>query len=206
MPSIYRFFSGTGSSEAARLRPTSRRSASSAPTAEEAPDYALTRDSSQLRLDVTVNEMRRAKLMPINLLRELLHDVHRHADRSFSGIGILVSGNLGGLPIVPLRPLAAIPPLQSTRETLVAVSDLAHELHDGFHILSPDFRLIRLSQYFSPPIVFGLRTDPKRRLGGRYMAGLFGSALPDVLVSGIVSATYGVAVFEDGREVPAGHD
>jgi hypothetical protein len=141
--------------------------------------------------------------MNIELLRKLLDDVRRRAGQSFSGIGVLVCGDIIGLPIVPLRPLTPAPHSYSTRETLVTISDEAHDQHDGFHILTPDFELVKLSQYFSPPIVPRVDTYPQRHFGGRYMAALFGSALPQVLASGIASANYGVAVFEHGREVPA---
>lgn len=94
-----------------------------------------------------------------------------------------------------------MPSLNSTREILMAISEPTHELHDGFHILSPDLRVVRLSQYFSPSIVPGLHVDSQRRVGGRYMAALFGSTLHDVLATGVASADYGVAVFENGVEV-----
>jgi DNA integrity scanning protein DisA with diadenylate cyclase activity len=139
--------------------------------------------------------------MKAELLYQLLDEVRHSAGPSFSGVGILVSDNLNALPIVPLRPLASVPTLDSTREILIAISDQTHELHDGFHILAPDLRVVRLSQYFSPSIVPGLHMDSQRRVGGRYMAALFGSTLQDVLVSGVASADYGVAVFEDGIEV-----
>ncbi|MFJ6328257.1 MULTISPECIES: hypothetical protein [unclassified Rhizobium] len=139
--------------------------------------------------------------MNIELLCQLLDDVRYSAGRSFSGLGVLVSANLSELPIVPLRPLAPISSLQTTREILIAISDQTHELHDGFHILAPDLQLVRLSQYFSPPVVPQLSADPQRRVGGRYMAALFGSTLEGILASGVASANYGVAVFENGREV-----
>jgi len=141
--------------------------------------------------------------MQIEILRELLEDVRRSAGRSFSGIGVLVSNDPSGLPIVPLRPLASMPTFGSTREMLIAISDKGHEMHDGFHIVTPDFRIIRFSQYFSPSIVPGLTADPARRGGGRYMAAMFGSILQDVMASGVASVDYGVAVFEGGREVAA---
>lgn len=141
--------------------------------------------------------------MQIESLRELLEDVRYGAGRSFAGIGVLVSNNPSGLPIVPLRPLAATPAFGSTHEMLIAVSAEAHELHDGFHIVTSDFRIVRFSQYFSPAIVPGLRADPERRGGGRYMAAMFGSTLHDVVACGVASVDYGVAVFEDGLEVAA---
>jgi hypothetical protein len=139
--------------------------------------------------------------MKTELLFDLLDDVRRSAGRSFSGVGVLISSSPRALPIVPLRPFAVMPPFQSTREVLAAISDYNHELHDGFHVILPDFRILLLSQYFSPPIIAEICHDPRRQLGGRYMAALFGSALPSVLATGIASAEYGVAVFEGGREV-----
>ena len=142
-----------------------------------------------------------ASPMQIETLRELLKDVWRGAGPSFSGIGILVSNNPSRLPIVPLRPLAATPTFGSTQEILITISDGAHELHDGFHIVTSDLRIVRFSQYFSPAIVPGLRANPARRVGGRYMAAMFGSTLHDVVACGVASVDYGVAVFEAGREV-----
>lgn len=141
--------------------------------------------------------------MQIELLRELLEDVRRGAGHSFSGIGVVVSNDPDGLPIVPLRPLATTPNFGSTREMLIAISNGAHELHDGFHIMSSGLRIVRFSQYFSPSIVPGLAADPSHRRGGRYMAAMFGSTLRNVVASGVASANYGVAVFEGGREVGA---
>ena len=139
--------------------------------------------------------------MQIEALRKLLEDVRCGAGSSFSGVGVLVSDDPGGLPIVPLRPLAPTPTFGSTREMLIVISDEAHDLHDGFHVVTSDFRIIKLSQYFSPPIVPGLMADPTRRRGGRYMAAMFGSTLGNVVACGIASVDYGVAVFEGGREV-----
>jgi hypothetical protein len=62
-------------------------------------------------------------------------------------------------------------------------------------------RLVRLAQYFSPPIVPSAAIDRSKRFGGRYLAALFGSALPGVLATGVASRDFGIAVFRDGREI-----
>lgn len=134
-------------------------------------------------------------------LHDLLIAVRAGASSSFSGIVVLISCDPTILPITPPRPVEALNLEGNTLDTLIAISDLTSEFHDGFHVLSPDLRLFRTSQYFSPPIVLGIGGDPQRRVGGRYMAALFGSALPGVLTSGVVSSTYGIAVFERGREI-----
>ena len=131
----------------------------------------------------------------------LLRTVQAEAGPDFSGIGILVTATPHGLPIVPLRPGTRLDTARSVERSLVDISKEDNELHDGFHILSPGLDLILPSHYFSPPIIPGLAADPRRRLGGRYMAALFGSCLEGVLAAGVVSTIYGVVVFERGREI-----
>ena len=136
-------------------------------------------------------------------LYALLHDVRKHSDDNFAGVGIIVADAATPLPIYPLRPLATCWLDADTRSTLLSISVDHHDLHDGFHLLSPKLEVLALSQYFSPPIVPGLSAGLARRVGGRYMAALFGSALPGVLATGVASVDYGVAVFFEGVEVTA---
>lgn len=133
-----------------------------------------------------------------NLL-ELLKGVQARAGSSFAGMGIIVCADPSTLPITSLRQTPSAVGSWSTLETLAEMSDTASEFHDGFHVLSPNLEILLVSQYFSPPIIPGVVVDPSRRLGGRYMAGLFGSALPTVLAAGVVSQSYGAVVFERGR-------
>jgi len=84
--------------------------------------------------------------------------------------------------------------------SLAAISVHDCEYHDGFHIVSSDWRLIRVSQYFSPPIVANPTIDRTKLFGGRYVAALFGSAIPGVQLTGIASRGFGIAVFKDGTE------
>ena len=133
-------------------------------------------------------------------LFELLRGVQARAGPSFAGTGLIVCADPSALPITSLRHTPGAVRSLSTLETLAEISDFANEFHDGFHVLSPDLEIVLVSQYFSPPIVPGVVLDSSRRLGGRYMAGLFGSALPTVLAAGVVSRSYGPVVFEHGRE------
>lgn len=132
---------------------------------------------------------------------ELLHAVKANAGQDFAGTGILVTATPDLLPIVPLRPTINFGTALPVERVLADISHIDNEFHDGFHILSPQLDLILLSQYFSPPVVPGLAADPGRRLGGRYMAALFGSCLDGVLAAGVASTAYGVVVFECGREI-----
>lgn len=139
--------------------------------------------------------------MLIKQISRLLTDVRDRSNASFSGVGILVADDPALLPIMPLRPKSVWCGARTALELLTEVSDTSSEFHDGFHILSRDLDVTLLSQYFSPPVVAGIVIDPARRVGGRYIAALLGSALPGVLAAGVVSTTYGVAVFYNGQEV-----
>jgi hypothetical protein len=139
--------------------------------------------------------------MLIKRVRQLLIDVRDRSNASFSGVGILVADVPALLPIMPLRPQAVWRHARSAEEVLTEVSDISSEFHDGFHVLSRNLDVLLMSQYFSPPLVAGIVVDPARRVGGRYIAALLGSALPGVIAAGVASATYGVAVFYKGQEV-----
>lgn len=134
-------------------------------------------------------------------LQELLNEVRSAGGGLFSGIGVLVSNAPDDLPIMPLRPAFDRSNDICTTKILTEISRFTSDYHDGFHVLSSDFRVLRLSVYFSPPIVHEAAAGPRVHGGGRYWAALFGSALPSVLAAGVASAHYGVAVFEGGREV-----
>lgn len=133
-------------------------------------------------------------------LRNLLWQVQAAAGADFSGLGLLVCDTPEQLPIMPLRPKSNLPHQRNLIDSLVAISSPSSEYHDGFHIVSTAWRLTLVSQYFSPPIVEGAVIDRSRVFGGRYLAALFGSAIPRVALSGIASKEFGIAIFENGFE------
>jgi hypothetical protein len=136
----------------------------------------------------------------INHLSGILRKVYRVAGKDFTGVGVLVSDEPDVLPILPLRSASTPFEQQDLVVSLAAISVPDSEYHDGFHIVSSDWRLTLVSQYFSPPIVQGAMIDRTKLFGGRYIAALFGSALPSVRLSGIASRGFGIAIFERGNE------
>jgi hypothetical protein len=134
-------------------------------------------------------------------LRDILWGVQRAAGDNFTGIGLLVTDAPETLPIISLRHVSV---LSSSEKNLIAflasISVTESPYHDGFHVISSDWKLTRVSQYFSPPIVAGINLDRSRNFGGRYLAALFGSAIHSVQLAGIASRNFGIAVFKDGRE------
>jgi hypothetical protein len=134
-------------------------------------------------------------------LRSILWHVQHAAGDDFTGVGLLICDAPDTLPILPLRPVSTPPGAKDDLvASLAAISVLGNEYHDGFHIVSSDWRLIRVSQYFSPPIVANTTIDRSKLFGGRYIAALFGSAIRGVQAAGIASRGFGIAVFKEGSE------
>src|ERR1700758_1585274 len=101
-------------------------------------------------------------------LLAFLRAVRERAGPTFTGIGVLVSEAPELLPLVPLRATSK-PPLDGAPEdVLAAISRSESEYHDGFHVLSSDFRLLLVSQFFSPPPQLDLPIDRRMPVGGRY--------------------------------------
>jgi hypothetical protein len=133
-------------------------------------------------------------------LRILLREVWEQSGADFSGIGVIVCDNAKGLPIISLRDDAPITE-GSVADILANVSQCASRFHDGFHIINGTGKLTHVAQYFSPPIVREAGFDRRRVVGGRFVAALFGSAIPGVLMTGIVGVKSGLSIFSNGEEV-----
>ncbi len=133
-------------------------------------------------------------------LRDILWQVHEAAGDDFTGVGVLVSDAPETLPILPLRPVSRLRDAVDLVASLAAISVPECQYHDGFHVVSSDWRLTLVSQYFSPPIVANTTIDRTKLIGGRYVAALFGSAIQGVRLTGIASRGFGIAVFKDGSE------
>lgn len=146
-------------------------------------------------------EQLEARSARVRDLSDILRSAAKVAGFQFSGLGVLVSDAPDNLPLFPLRPDLAAVAKAGVAEVLGEISVVGGPLHDGFHILSADFRVTRLSQYFSPPIVPNLEFDRVKPIGGRYLAALFGSKLPVVLMSAIATPAHGIVIFADGKVV-----
>lgn len=134
-------------------------------------------------------------------LKKLLNEVQTKSGSDFSGVGIIVHDRAHDLPIFPLR--LSYPMINETQivDSLIKIASKSSKYHDGFHLISKDWKLTHVSQYFSPPIVEKTEVDRSKLFGGRYLAALFGSSLPDVLFTGIASSDFGVAIFKSGKEI-----
>ncbi|MGY2805554.1 hypothetical protein [Bradyrhizobium sp. USDA 4506] len=141
------------------------------------------------------------QVVRIERTRDILRDVMARRTYDFSGIGLVVCSSPEKLPIVPLSKSEPNIEEGDLVRQLIAIASRGSAYHDGFHIISPSWQLIRVAQYFSPPIAHDAVIDRSKRFGGRYLAALFGSSIPAVSLSGIASEDFGIAIFERGREV-----
>lgn len=133
-------------------------------------------------------------------LRILLREVWDRSGAGFSGVGVIVCNNVAELPIVSLRNDAPTT-VGSVADVLSNISQSASRFHDGFHIINEKGKLTHVAQYFSPPVVREAGFDRHRLIGGRFVAALFGSAIPGVLMTGIVGVRSGLSVFRNAEEV-----
>ena len=131
----------------------------------------------------------------------ILREVVKLSGKDFSGVGVIVWDEEFDLPIFPLRVNVTIPNHEKLAVNLAQISSLNSVLHDGFHILTTTLKLVRVAQYFSPPIVHNIRLNRERRFGGRYLAALFGSKIPGVVLSAVATPALGIAIFKNGQEV-----
>ena len=139
----------------------------------------------------------------IERLRQTLCRVHALAGADFSGIGLVVHEQGAKLPVFPLR--QGVAPTASSEsdieQFLATISSSKNDLHDGFHLVSTEWSLTAVSQYFSPPILPSPKINWSRKFGGRYLAAQFGSAVPGVKLCGIATTTVGLAIFMSGHEI-----
>ncbi len=134
-------------------------------------------------------------------IKSVLLDVHDFSDARFSGVGVVIYNDLSHVPVCPLNCLNYAFKNQDIVASLLEISDSENPYHDGFHFISSGLTLTHVSQYFSPPIVSTVKKNHSRIIGGRYMAGIFGSCLTGVLYVGVVTKKHGVIIFENGVEI-----
>ena len=133
-------------------------------------------------------------------LRSLLKNIANQAGSNFSGVGLIIYDSIESIPIVSLRESS---PKSSGNLTdmLARISSDDSDYHDGFHLINKNWELTHVSQYFSPPILRGVSINRSRNIGGRYVAAQYGSGVGGVILSGIASNGFGMAIFKDCEEI-----
>jgi len=134
-------------------------------------------------------------------LLDVLNAVQKENKESFAGLGIVLASTIDELPLYPIHGNNLGTNVTSLLDTLVSVSQTGNMFHDGFHIISNQWEIVALSQFFSPPIPKEITVDHSKKFGARYLAALFGSKLKGVDLIGIASPNFGIAIFHNGKEI-----
>ncbi|MCZ4373878.1 hypothetical protein O4H50_18945 [Vibrio diazotrophicus] len=132
---------------------------------------------------------------------DTLTQVKHLATHDFSGIGLVVYKDIKNIPMFPLQQQNFKTDPNNLVSDLLEISSYRSEYHDGFHFISDDFEMSHVAQYFSPPIISNANIDYSKALGGRFMAALFGSYVQGVLLTGILTRSNGIIIFEHGNTV-----
>lgn len=120
----------------------------------------------------------------------------------FTGLGIiLINKDIGMLPISPLLSEDGSHTedldVQEMVSFLFSISNLNDKRHDGFHVVSRDLGLLKISQYFSPLIPNDFNKTVFD-VGARYRTAQYGSLYEDVTSIIIVSQKGEVSIAKDG--------
>lgn len=142
--------------------------------------------------------------MQIDQIRDFMSELDAKKSTNFSGLGLIFYSEIDLLPIAPLKILAPQIKLPIGRKEdiikfLLAISTLDSEYHDGFHLISQNFHLTHICQFFSTPIVAGVDIDYEH--GSRHRSALYGSFLNSVFACAVCGANERSFIFKNGKTI-----
>ena len=142
-------------------------------------------------------------MQPTHQLKNLLLRVRDSIpSEEFCGVGVVVSEEIERLPIASLCTSANFPLQDDLAQQIAQCSLYSQPCHDGFQIVSEQWKLMRRNQYFAPfPSAECRALIRNVSVGSRYMAARFGSLIDGVLCTGLLSERDGIVVFEGGLPV-----
>ncbi len=137
-----------------------------------------------------------------NKVRNLLEKLRREVPGNvFMGAGIVIYESLDNLPVFLLGSESKVGTKVNLLSSLINSSVATNPHHDGFSLISKDFQITHKNVYFAPPIDSSVEFDPDYGYGTRYVAALMGSKIEGILMTAVISNSYGIVVFKNGREI-----
>ena len=133
----------------------------------------------------------------LTLLQKLRREV---PGNTFTGTGIVVYDSLESLPLFFMSDHSKVVE-GDIYKTILESSLATNPNHDGFNMINSDFEITHRNVYFAPPINQEVDFDNCKGYGTRYVAALMGSTVPGVLLTAVVSNSYGIVIFKDGEIV-----
>ncbi|MBO7912029.1 diadenylate cyclase [Vibrio sp. G41H] len=137
-----------------------------------------------------------------NKVFELLEKLKKEVPgNSFTGTGIIIYDDLSDLPIFNMSKVSELHGNNDVYTTILESSLATNTHHDGFNMINNEFKITHRNVYFAPPVDFEVKFDNESGFGTRYVAALLGSKVKGVLLTAVVSNSYGIVVFENGSPV-----
>lgn len=134
----------------------------------------------------------------LNLLKKLKKEV---PGNKFTGTGLVVYESLDNLPLFLMSESSTVEENADLYATILESSLATNPNHDGFNMVTNNFKITHRNVYFAPPIKKEVTFDNRKGYGTRYVAALMGSTIPGVSLTAVVSNSYGIVIFENGKTV-----
>jgi DNA integrity scanning protein DisA with diadenylate cyclase activity len=131
----------------------------------------------------------------LNLLRKLKREV---PGNTFTGTGVVVYESLENLPLFMMSENSEVNGDANLYSTILESSLATNPNHDGFNMVNSDLKITHRNVYFAPPIKKEVNFNNHNGYGTRYVAALMGSTISGVLLTAVVSNSYGIVIFENG--------
>ena len=140
----------------------------------------------------------RAKSVTTEIQLQVLLDSIKKIDGDFAGIGLIFCKNEAFIPHIPLYPHASMCNKQDVLSVIIERARLSNPLHDGFHILSPDWILKKANVYVAPPILPDF-VHYSEDCGSRFLTALLSSQIQGVTKCVTITVPYECYIFENGK-------
>lgn len=135
-------------------------------------------------------------------LRTMLEKVRAEVPGNiFTGVGVVVCNSMDSIPFLPMGQNSQLSNEVDTVSMIMEGSLATNVNHDGFNILGEDLNLLYRNVFISPPIENDIDLDIKQGFGARYVAAILASKIEGVAITAVVSNSYGIEVFKDGKIV-----
>lgn len=136
------------------------------------------------------------------ILKRIKERVREGLPSDFTGLGIIViDNNAAYLPISPLlkgvNNLSAYQAENEIVDFLFEISSCVDKRHDGFHIVSQEQGLLKISQYFSPPIPESF-DNTVFDVGARYRTAQYGSLCKNVALIIVIGQSGSISIARNG--------
>ena len=113
----------------------------------------------------------------------------------------MIYESLDELPLFLMSENSKVEGNADVYSTILESSLATNPNHDGFNMVNNEFKITHRNVYFAPPINREAFFDSSNGYGTRYVAALMGSTISGVLLTAVVSNSYGIVVFENGKVI-----